>query len=90
MYVLKIEYRSRVYHRRSTYGGMDSEPNGSTVDNETYRVVINGDSDRDVKNAVTWFEGERSHSENFEIISAMIEHQVHAILRRPITNLNIQ
>lgn len=90
MFCLRIEYKSRVYHRRQTLGGMDSEPNGSSIDEQTYRVVISGKSDRDVKNAVLWFEGEKSHEKDFEIIGAIIEHQIHAVLRKPITNLNIQ
>ncbi len=90
MYVLRISYRSKTYHRRSTCGGMDSEPAGSSVDDKIYRIVIADNSDRDMNNAVHWFERENSHLENFKIIDAIIENQVHAILRKPITNLNIQ
>lgn len=89
MHLLEIKYRSKVYHRRDTCGGMDSEPAGSSIDDQTYNVVIADDSDRAVGNTLSWFENDSSHLENFEVISSAIICQVNAILRKPITNLNL-
>lgn len=87
MILLEIDYACRVHHRRSTCCGMDSEPAGSSIEKQTYRVVI-ADEGR-VDDALAWFDQSQSHQTQFERTGHRIVCSVQAILRRPITNLNL-
>lgn len=82
MYALSFTIKHTVYHRISTLGGQDSEPGGSTIEQDVITVVV-------PQNDVYWRNAARNYimrynghsgDKGFAFIDMPVVQQVHAIL----------
>jgi len=87
MQVVKLTYRNRVYHRRSTYGGMDSEPDGSSIETCTLHVLI--PSERDAHMAIDFcnhYAG-NAHDKDYVFLSCEKVCECNAVIQKPLMKL---
>lgn len=86
MKLLRITYKERVYYRRPTHGGMDSEPAGSAIEEKSVLIVIPGDEGVDW--TIDWFSCRHSQYKDFELLRWEIVDTVYAIMQPPLMRLS--
>lgn len=90
MVALGFKIKHTVYHRIPTCGGMDSEPGGTTVEEDIITVVVPKDDEYwriSAENYITRYNG-HSHDDAFEIIGEPTVTRINAIMQDVTTRLD--